>query len=231
MFYLLIKCSNTDQAVSADIKFGFIHKTQISHLNRLWKNREVVEVTIYSFLNLGARRGRWSMPRSGCFNPGKETRYPCTGGCVGSRSRSTRLWAIQDGRQPQYWRHKEINLKISTRLWSIQDGRQPQCWRHKEINFKIWFTPPLFPSLSPFPSSHSVVLTSVFGRKPAVQKLRLIPSTQRRGKRGRGKPYFINLFLWQRCGWRPCWFQVDPLLLASRPGRFTPGKGQPVLNK
>jgi hypothetical protein len=57
MSYVRIKCSKTDQAVSADIKFSFMHKTQSSHHNRLWKNRDVVKVTLYCFLNLGAGRG------------------------------------------------------------------------------------------------------------------------------------------------------------------------------
>jgi hypothetical protein len=46
-----------------------------------------------------------------------------------------------------------------------------------------------------------------------INKLRFIPSTQRRGKSGRGKgegTLFLNLFvLWrQSCGWRPCWTEI-----------------------
>jgi len=35
-------------------------------------------------------------------------------------------------------------------LGPIQDGRQPQRWRHKEINFKAGFPHPLSPPLFPY---------------------------------------------------------------------------------
>jgi len=38
MFYVQIKCSITDQAVSADTNFSFICKRQCSSYNRSWKS-------------------------------------------------------------------------------------------------------------------------------------------------------------------------------------------------
>ena len=50
-----------------------------------------VEVWIYSFFILGAGWGGWSSPRSGCFTPGKETRYPLYRRLGGSQGRSGRM--------------------------------------------------------------------------------------------------------------------------------------------
>jgi hypothetical protein len=43
---------------------------------------------------LGARWGEWSTPRSGRFNPGKETRYPLHERFGGPQVRSGRVWKI-----------------------------------------------------------------------------------------------------------------------------------------
>ena len=53
-----------------------------------------VEVQLYSFFNLGARRGGWLTPRLGRFVPGKETRFPFYGRLGGPQGRSGRVQKI-----------------------------------------------------------------------------------------------------------------------------------------
>jgi hypothetical protein len=55
-------------------------------LEQAKKSRGGVRVYLYSFFNLGARWGGWSMPRANGFTPGKETQcllYRRLGGTQG----------------------------------------------------------------------------------------------------------------------------------------------------
>jgi hypothetical protein len=62
-----------------------------SPYNRPRSPRGGVEVSLYSFFNLGTRWGGWSTPRPGRFNPGKEIRYPLYRRLGGPQGRSGRV--------------------------------------------------------------------------------------------------------------------------------------------
>ena len=50
-------------------------KSNLHPINSPWMSRGEIELWLYSFFNIGARRGGWSTPRSQLLYPWKETRY------------------------------------------------------------------------------------------------------------------------------------------------------------
>jgi len=67
-----------------------------THCIGRWMDPRVEEVYLYSFFNVGARRGGWSMSLPGRFTTKKDTRYP--------------LYCRLDGPQGQFGRMRKISL-------------------------------------------------------------------------------------------------------------------------